>query len=339
LQNKGFLALVVATAVLSVAASAHASLLSVVGGLVSPGLASTSTSNLNSQNVSLLGSVAMADPLTKTTGDTTIVAGALLPDAGPLGTIANVDDTHQTDQISVYVVRSGDSLSQIAQMFGVSANTIIWANDLPKNGTVKPGQILTILPITGVKHEVAKGDTIAKIAKKYNADAEEVAQFNGLELDSPLTIGQTVIVPDGEIAAIASTPKPSSGGSGSTGTTNQPNYSGYYARPLVGGRISQGLHGHNGIDFAAPIGTPILASADGVVIISKEGGYNGGYGSYVVIRHPNGTQTLYAHMSKNLAFSGEQVKQGQTIGLVGITGKATGPHVHFEVRGARNPFQ
>ena len=182
---------------------------------------------------------------------------------------------------------------------------------------------------------MTKGDTITKIAKKYKADVEEVAVFNGLDIDSPLAVGQTIIVPDGEIATPTSTTKPSSGGAGG----KEPNYDGYYLRPIAGGKRSQGLHGHNGIDFSAPIGTEILASADGVVIISKEGGYNGGYGSYVVIRHDNGTQTLYAHMSKNLAFSGEQVKRGQVIGLVGITGKATGPHVHFEVRGARNPFQ
>lgn len=325
----------VATAALGVAASAHASLLSAVAGLVSPSSASAANQNANSQTVTLLGAAGSVDPSTKVPGDTTIVAGALMSDSGPLGTIANVDDTHQSDQISVYVVREGDSLSQVAKMFGVSANTIIWANDLPKSGAIKPGQILTILPITGVKHQVVKGDTIAKIAKKYKADVEEVAVFNGLDIDSPLTVGQTIIVPDGEIAAPTPTTKPSSGGSGG----KEPNYDGYYLRPIAGGKRSQGLHGHNGIDFSAPIGTEILASADGVVIISKEGGYNGGYGSYVVIRHDNGTQTLYAHMSKNLAFSGEQVKRGQVIGLVGITGKATGPHVHFEVRGARNPFQ
>ncbi|HEU5114585.1 MAG TPA: M23 family metallopeptidase, partial [Candidatus Paceibacterota bacterium] len=88
----------------------------------------------------------------------------------------------------------------------------------------------------------------------------------------------------------------------------------------------------------APIGTPIHAAASGVVIIARSGGYNGGYGSYVVISHPNGTQTLYAHMSKVIAHQGDAVEQGDLIGLVGSTGKSTGPHVHFEVRGAVNPF-
>jgi len=81
-----------------------------------------------------------------------------------------------------------------------------------------------------------------------------------------------------------------------------------------------------------------MASAAGEVIIAREGGYNGGYGSYVVVRHDNGTQTLYAHMSQVDAYSGQEVAQGQVIGYVGSTGRSTGPHLHFEIRGAKNPF-
>jgi murein DD-endopeptidase MepM/ murein hydrolase activator NlpD len=98
------------------------------------------------------------------------------------------------------------------------------------------------------------------------------------------------------------------------------------------------LHGHNGIDLAAPVGTPVLASAGGKVIVSRMGGYNGGYGIYVVISHSNGTQTLYAHLNANWVSVGEEVVQGQVIGTVGRTGRVTGPHLHFEVRGAKNPF-
>ena len=82
-----------------------------------------------------------------------------------------------------------------------------------------------------------------------------------------------------------------------------------------------------------------MAAADGDVIVAKSGGYNGGYGSYVVIQHDNGSQTLYGHMSRVAATDGESVSQGQIIGYVGSTGLATGPHVHFEIRnGIRNPF-
>jgi murein DD-endopeptidase MepM/ murein hydrolase activator NlpD len=109
-------------------------------------------------------------------------------------------------------------------------------------------------------------------------------------------------------------------------------------RPVSGGRESQGLHGYNAVDLAAPVGTPIYAAAEGTVIVSIMGGWNGGYGNYVVISHPNGTQTLYAHAKETLVIPGQHVEQGQLIAKIGMTGKTTGPHVHFEIRGARNPF-
>jgi murein DD-endopeptidase MepM/ murein hydrolase activator NlpD len=101
---------------------------------------------------------------------------------------------------------------------------------------------------------------------------------------------------------------------------------------------TQGIHGHNGVDFGGPTGTSIKAAAGGTVTVARNGGYNGGYGSYVVISHPNGTQTLYAHMSSVGVSVGQNVGQGDYIGAIGNTGKSTGPHLHFEVRGARNPF-
>jgi murein DD-endopeptidase MepM/ murein hydrolase activator NlpD len=106
----------------------------------------------------------------------------------------------------------------------------------------------------------------------------------------------------------------------------------------VGGVKTQGLHGYNGIDIGAAAGTSIVAAAPGTVIIARSGGWNGGYGSYVVVQHGNGTQTLYAHASSVLVSQGQQVTQGQAIARVGATGRATGNHLHFEVRGAKNPF-
>ena len=87
---------------------------------------------------------------------------------------------------------------------------------------------------------------------------------------------------------------------------------------------------HKGTDFAAPKGTPIMASGSGVV---KKAGWCGGGGNCVVIKHNSTYQTIYAHMSKfaNGVRSGVRVKQGQTIGYVGSTGKSTGPHLHYEV--------
>lgn len=238
----------------------------------------------------------------------------------------------QNDQISTYTVREGDTLSEISDMFGVSMQTIMWAND-KSSKTVKPGEVLIILPVSGVRHTVAKGDTISTIAETYKGDAEEIASFNRMDVQDPLIIGMEIIIPDGEIVVTTSGSSKSSGGSSS-----KPSYAGYYLRPLSGGRKSQGLHGFNAVDIAAPQGTAVYASATGDVVVSKASGWNGGYGSYVVITHPNGTQTLYSHLSAVYVVQGESVSQGDTIGAVGSTGKSTGSHLHFEVRGAQNPF-
>lgn len=290
----------------------------------------------NSQTMDLLQAATNYDPNpAKGGGDITIVGGlALLSEEGPSGTIVNVEENNANNgTISIYVVREGDTLSSIANIFGVSINTIVWANDI-KRGVIQPGQTLLILPISGVRHTVVKGDTIGSIAKKYKADAEEIAQFNGLSLSSSLSIGNIVIVPDGTVQA----PTTSSGAISPIRGGNGPSYEGYYLRPILGGRKTQGIHGYNGIDLGASFGTPVLAASGGTVIVSRNYGYNGGYGNYIVVSHDNGTQTLYAHLSKNLVFQGSYVVRGQVIGEVGSTGRSTGAHLHFEVRGAKNPF-
>lgn len=279
-------------------------------------------------------------------GDITIVDdSALMPSEGPSGTIADIEKP-KNSMISVYIVREGDTLSGIAKLFGVSSNTILWANDLPRGSALRVGQTLTILPVTGVKYTVKKGDTIASVAKRFGADATEVASFNGID-GQTLTVGEDILIPDGEISVAVATPAPNASGKRATGilaaTLNSSKGTatqiGYYMRPLAGGVRTQGVHGYNGVDLAAPTGTPILAAAEGDVLIAKETGWNAGYGGYVVIKHANGSQTLYAHQSAVAVSPGQHVQQGQVIGYVGSTGKSTGAHVHFEIRnGIRNPF-
>lgn len=293
------------------------------------------SSSLNSQTAPLLYAALNVDPNpSKGGGDIVIVSGsALLSESGPSGTEADIKNRLPSDQISIYVVREGDSLSQIAEMFNVTTNTIIWANDISRGSLIREGQTLIILPISGVRHTVLKGDTLKSIAKKYKGDLEEILQYNGLTEDAVLSVGDVVVIPDGEVAAPVYAPSYSSKPTGSS-----PTYSGYYIRPINGGLKTQGIHGYNGVDLATSYGAPILASASGQVIVSKGYGWNGGYGLYVVIRHDNGTQTLYAHNSRNVVYQGEYVVQGQVIGYVGSSGRSTGAHVHFEIRGARNPF-
>jgi LysM repeat protein len=315
--------------------SVEASIFSFVSNLFASNDEESSAKKANSQTIALLEA-----PLNPNTsiggGDITIVDDdALVSEGGPYG-----DKEHSSGRISIYVVKDGDTLGAIAKMFHVSSNTILWANDI-KGRPISPGETLVILPVTGVKHIVKKGDTLRSIANQYKADLDDILQFNNLGEGITLAIGDVVIIPDGEVSSSqgaiskkfdnAPTSKPRN-------STGQPNYQGYFLRPILGGVRTQGIHGYNAVDLADAIGTSIMAAADGTVIVSKSSGWNGGYGEYVVISHSNGTQTLYAHMSKVLVSIGQRVSQGQQIGLMGRTGKATGSHVHFEVRGAVNPF-
>ena len=286
----------------------------------------------NSQTLALLAGYLNINPTGTGGAEVAIVDGTVLESNGIEGEFFVDLGKSGTGQISVYIVRTGDTLSEIAEMFGVSANTIIWANDI-RGTSIKVGQELVILPISGVRHVVKSGDTLKSVATKYKADLNDVLLYNGLAIGDKIKSGDVIIIPDGVISATQV-----SSVKNSAGAQTYPVYSGYYIRPIVGGRKTQGIHGNNGVDLAAPTGTPILAAADGRVIVSRAGGYNGGYGSYLVISHPNGTQTLYAHLSQNSVFVGQNIAQGQIIGAVGNTGKSTGSHLHFEIRGAKNPF-
>ncbi len=301
----------------------------------------TSVSVKNSQNMALLSAEMSPEPgFYRGGGDITIASGnTLVAESGPLGTMGNIDDFPLYQRISLYTVREGDTLSEIAKMYGVSVNTIVWANNL-SGKSIQLGQTLTILPISGIAHTAKKGDTLKSIAKKYKTDASELALFNDMNENDVIAAGVIVTIPEGETVVV-----PSAAGkipekkfqTTLAHDTNGPDFPGYYMRPTTGIK-TQGLHGYNGIDIGSPIGTPIYAAAAGTVIVSRNSGWNGGYGNYVVISHSNGTQTLYAHMKETIMSVGEQAYQGQIIGYVGNTGRSTGPHLHFEIRGARNPF-
>lgn len=278
--------------------------------------------------------------------DVKIVAdSALSPSSNPISAsndISGAGDTGEpiSDQVSVYVVRKGDSIAQIAGMFNVSVNTILWANDLKKGEKLVEGDTLFILPVSGVSHTVLKGQTLKGIAKKYSVDVSDVARLNGIAEDSKLTVGDELIIPDAEMVD-TETEKPKTTIKSDPKSTVKSSplkvLLGYFINPVPDyKRRSQGIHGHNGVDLAAPSGTPIVASAQGVVLFARNG-YNGGYGNMVIINHPNGTQTLYGHMSKLGTHTGDSVNQGEIIGYVGTTGHSTGNHLHFEVHGARNP--
>lgn len=243
-----------------------------------------------------------------------------------------------SDQIRIYTVEEGDTLSEIAETFDVSVNTIRWENKISGN-TISIGKKLNILPVTGVKHIVVSGDTLSKIASKYDALKEDILIFNGLTNDSLLKKGDVIFVPNGIIKQAV---VKSSGSSSYKGSSSSTITSGYYIRPTTGPITSpygprKGSY-HYGIDIGNVRGTPIVASASGTVVqvisYCKEGvsSCGGRYGNYITIQHENGQRTRYAHLQKiNVSVVGQYIKQGEKIGTMGNTGRSTGPHLHFEI--------
>ena len=321
---------------------------------------SSASSNQNSQNMSLLqagGSdnscqAFLQDKSTKNdtsavdaTGDVNISdsGDCLIPATSHVSVSDGIGDDSSSDQTEVHVVKSGETIAQIANMFNVSANTVRWANDLKVGDKLTEGQVLVILPISGVQHTIKKGQTLESIAKLYKADAGDIASFNGITDNTQLAVGDELIIPDAEMSDEGGD-KPVSDVKATAAKDQNyyashpaiKNIAGYFINPLPNGHLTQGLHDHYAIDIGSPKGTPIHASASGTVLFARSG-WNGGYGNLVIIKHSNGTETYYAHQSKIATHAGDHVSQGEVIGYVGSTGHSTGPHLHFEVRGARNP--
>ncbi len=236
------------------------------------------------------------------------------------------------DKAIAYTVEHGDTLSTIAKKFDISINTIRWANDLT-NDDISVGDTLKILPVTGIDYKVAKGDTVYSIAKKLDTDPQKIVDFPFNDFANAETFalveGQRLVVPDGV--------KPS----------EQP----FIQRSvfLVQGPFnvsSSGftwpIHGivsqfaswyHMALDIAAPFGTPLVAAQNGVVSSVNAGTWDGGYGTSVWVDNGSGFASHYAHLSSINVSAGDRVVAGKTIlGWIGMSGRTTGPHVHFEIR-------
>jgi len=241
-------------------------------------------------------------------------------------------------EVTEYRVVPGDTVSSIGIKFGVSIDTIVWENNLKTVNSIKPQQILRILPMTGIRHKVSRGETIYSIAKYYSVDAQNIIDypFNTFSNDETfaLTAGQELMIPD------AVKPKE---------LTSDPNrYIAKTVAPIPGvvgegnfmwptsGHISQKYYWyHRAVDIASRDAPNIVAAQGGTVITAGWSG--GGYGNFVVIDHGNGYQTLYAHMLNNsiVVKPGNKVSQGQKLGVLGSTGRSTGPHLHFEIKTAK----
>lgn len=258
------------------------------------------------------------------------VLGATTLENGEVVTI--ISDKPRAEIIE-YTVREGDTVSSIAKRFDLSTDSIKWLNPDQNWKVIKPGQTIKIPPVDGVVHKVQPGETIYSVAKKYNADAQAMADFpfNNFRDDNfGITVGQTIIVPDGEMpdkpaeqprtTRYAQTLTPDAGSVSATGNFAWPAY----------GRITQGFRWyHRAIDIANKEGGPIKASDAGTVVTA--GWSNVGYGNYVILEHGNGYRTLYAHLSSLSVGAGQRVNRGDLLGSMGNTGRSTGTHLHFEI--------
>lgn len=256
-----------------------------------------------------------------------------------------VFESKNSKLIATYTVQTGDNLFKIAARFNITPNTIAWANNL-QSDKIKPGDKLTIIPITGVIYKLKKDEDVASVAKKFKADAAAIANFNNLTANQTIKTGQEIIIPDGVMigVSLASKTKSKVAVNKKTGKGKisiflaLPEDDIFLQRPLLTGRISQGLHARNGIDIASSCGTPIFASAPGKINRADSVGWNGGFGKNIVIYHNNGAQTIYGHLSKIYVKEGEYIPYNKVIGLVGNTGRSTGCHLHFETHGFKNPY-
>ncbi len=240
------------------------------------------------------------------------------------------------ESVEYYIVQGGDTISAIAEKFGISTNTILWENKLGPRDYIKPGDRLTILPQSGVSHQVKKGDTLDKIAQKYGVQVATIMDYNKLADASAINQDQILIIPGGSmpeepkpqissnsskfaILSILDAPPPSRTDSGSR-----------LLWPTTSHKINQYYKlRHTGLDIDGNYSSPIYAADDGRV--ERADSKARGYGLHIVVNNGSGIKTLYAHASKIFVRVGDSVKRGQTIGIVGCTGWCTGTHLHFEV--------
>lgn len=240
------------------------------------------------------------------------------------------------DKILNYTVQRGDTVSTIAQKFGISTDTVKWENNLSSD-SLTVGDELRILPVSGVNVKVLPGDTVYTIAKRYNTNPQQIVDWPFNDFANPetfsLVTGQNLIVPDGvppsknptspvrPVPNIAKLPAPQPGSVSSGG----------FIWPISGGISQYYSWYHPGVDITDPIGTPIMAANSGTVSYVSIGSYDGGYGTNVYIDGDNGYRTHYAHMSGVNVSVGQRISAGSVLGWVGLTGRTTGPHLHFEI--------
>ncbi len=223
-----------------------------------------------------------------------------------------------------YTVKTGDSISSISQKFGLqNISTLIAINNIQNVRYLRSGQKLQIPSLDGLVHTVSEGESLAGLSAKYQVPVEDILDIN--DLDSyDLTAGTRLFIPGAKL---------------DTQSLQRAMGENFICPITASYRVSSNFGDrkdpitgvdsyHTGIDLACPKGTPIKAAMSGTVVRAS---WSNVFGNYVIIKHLDGYQTLYGHMSKIEVKNGAFVNQGTQIGLVGSTGYSTGPHLHFSV--------
>ncbi len=239
------------------------------------------------------------------------------------------EDRQRTEPVT-YTVQAGDTLSDIGNKFKISIDALRYVNNLTDVSYLKVGQQVSIPPVAGLVHKVKSGDTISSIAAKYDVPSQAIADFNYLIGDS-LAVGTDLVIPGAKVPQPIPTyipPIPSF-----TQVVDRGASKGWCMWPTNVYTITQYFSWyHNGVDIAKynnQAEPPIFACASGTVY--RAGWDPWGLGLHVRIDHGNGYSTVYGHMSQlNVAY-GQHVDKGDVIGVMGSTGRSTGPHVHFTV--------
>lgn len=269
-----------------------------------------------------------ANPLVVSNSGEAENAGVITSSITPVTVISD----KPRDKIIEHEVKSGETISSIAAEYGVSESTILWENSLTSSSTLKEGQKIKVLPVSGVAHKVEGGDTIYSVSKKYQANAQAIIDFpfNDVGDDFALSTGQILIVPDG-----APPEKPKPAPTQYLARENVPVVgdlgSAAFIWPAAGGISQYFAWYHPAIDISNLGGGAIRASDSGTVTVA---GWldNGGYGNRVIVDHGNGYTTLYAHLSAIYVAPGQTISKGEVLGAMGSTGRSSGVHLHFEIR-------
>ncbi len=236
-----------------------------------------------------------------------------------------------------YTVQRGDTPNKIAERFGIQPETLLGGNPFlsEESNLLQSNAELTILPVDGLLHDVAPGDTLEGLAARYSVPVEEIIAYapNNLEFPYRLQPETQILVPGAVRELFVWEPPTLTTVSSNTSGGIRPvvRGTGTFVWPIISRYFTQYFwYGHRAIDVATPEGSTTVASDTGTVTFAGWNVY--GYGNLIVINHGNGYETFYAHLSGINVVPGQVVVQGQYIGATGNTGNSSGPHIHFEVR-------